>query len=152
STAQSLIQRLLNELDYVGVLALELFEVGDELYANEMAPRVHNTGHWTIDGALTSQFENHLRAICGMPLGATDAPAQAAMVNLIGELQDEATIREFPGATPHFYGKSERPGRKVGHINLVDNGEGLQLFNQRLAGLLELAGEDALAELVESSK
>ncbi|MET0013901.1 MAG: 5-(carboxyamino)imidazole ribonucleotide synthase [Sedimenticola sp.] len=151
STAQSLIQRLLNELDYVGVLALELFEVGDELYANEMAPRVHNTGHWTIDGALTSQFENHLRAICGMPLGATDAPAQAAMVNLIGELQDEATIREFPGATPHFYGKSERPGRKVGHINLVDTGEGPLSFEQQLIGLLQLTGESALAELIESS-
>lgn len=152
STAQSLIQRLLYELDYVGVLALELFQVGDEFYANEMAPRVHNTGHWTIDGAQTSQFENHLRAICGMPLGATDAPVQAAMVNLIGLLQDEATIREFPGATPHFYGKSERPGRKVGHINLVDNGDGLEAFNQRLAGLLKLAGEDALAEMLESTK
>ena len=150
--AQSLIQRLLDELDYVGVLALELFQVGDEFYANEMAPRVHNTGHWTIDGAVTSQFENHLRAICGMPLGATDAPAHAAMVNLIGLLQDEETIRKTPGAIPHFYGKSERPGRKVGHINLVDNGDGLEAFNQRLAGLLQLAGEDALAEMLRPTK
>ena len=87
-----------------------------------------------------------------MPLGATEAPVHAAMVNLIGLLQDEATIREFPGATPHFYGKSERPGRKVGHINLVDNGDGLEAFNRRLAGLLQLAGEDALAEMLESTK
>lgn len=149
SMAQTLIQRLMDELDYVGILALELFQVGDELYANEMAPRVHNTGHWTIEGARTSQFENHLRAICGLPLGATDAPLQAAMVNVIGRLLDEETIREFPGATPHFYGKAERPGRKVGHITLVDDEEGSQLFTKRLASLLELAGEDRLAELME---
>jgi 5-(carboxyamino)imidazole ribonucleotide synthase len=150
--AQDLIQRLLDELDYVGVLALELFQVGDALYANEMAPRVHNTGHWTIEGARTSQFENHLRAVCGLPLGATDTPVNAAMVNMIGRLVDETAIRQIPGAIPHVYGKVERPGRKVGHITLVEDGEGHQVFTQRLASLLQLAGEEGLAKLMGYSQ
>lgn len=150
--AQRLIGRLLEDMHYVGVLALELFQVGEMLYANEMAPRVHNTGHWTIEGAVTSQFENHLRAICGMPLGKTDAPVAAAMVNLIGRLPSEAAIREVPNVVPHFYGKAERPGRKVGHITLIDGGEGGRVFADRLARLLELAGEDELAAHVLSNK
>ena len=83
---------MLDRLDYVGVLAIELFQMGDELLANEMAPRVHNSGHWTIEGAATSQFENHLRAVTGLPLGSTEARGSSAMVNLIGAVPDTAVI------------------------------------------------------------
>jgi 5-(carboxyamino)imidazole ribonucleotide synthase len=117
--AQELATRLLDELGYVGVIALELFEAGGLLLANEFAPRVHNTGHWTIDGAETSQFENHLRAILGLPLGSTAARAPAAMVNLIGGLPAVGALLALPGAHVHLYGKEPRPGRKLGHVTLV---------------------------------
>lgn len=138
--AEAMISRLLHDLDYVGVLALELFQVGDRLLANEMAPRVHNSGHWTIEAAPTSQFENHLRAICGLPLGPT-APIQlAATVNLIGRLPSAAEIRAIAGAIPHFYGKAQRPGRKVGHATLTSAPLDSELFDVRLARLLQVAG------------
>jgi 5-(carboxyamino)imidazole ribonucleotide synthase len=117
--AEELVTRLLDELGYVGVLALELFEVGDRLLANEFAPRVHNTGHWTIDGAVTSQFENHLRAILGLPLGSTDAVAESVMVNLIGGSPPPELLLRLPGAHLHLYGKEPRRGRKIGHLTLV---------------------------------
>ena len=110
-------QRMLVHLDYVGVLALELFVRGDSLLANEFAPRVHNSGHWTIEGAATSQFENHLRAIAGLPLGSTSGLAHAGMINLIGEIPGEA--REPGHGQLHDYGKEPRPGRKLGHITVV---------------------------------
>lgn len=138
--AQSMIGRLLQDLNYVGVLALELFQVGNRLLANEMAPRVHNSGHWTIEGAPTSQFENHLRAVCNLPLGATSPIQPSAMINLIGHLPPEADIRAVPGATPHFYGKTERPGRKVGHVTLVCADCAPEVVEWRLARLLQLAG------------
>jgi len=138
--AEAMITRLLCDLDYVGVLTLELFQVGNQLLANEMAPRVHNSGHWTIEAAPTSQFENHLRAICGWPLGPTTPIRQAAMVNLVGDLPREAHIRAVTGATPHFYGKAARPGRKVGHVTLTSAPEESQLFDGRLARLLQIAG------------
>ena len=116
--AQVYAQRLFDHLDYVGVLALEMFQVDDTLLANEMAPRVHNSGHWTIEGAETSQFENHLRAILGLPLGGTDAVGHAAMVNFIGQLPDPAQVLAVPGAHLHLYGKEPRPGRKLGHATL----------------------------------
>ncbi len=112
------IEKLLAHLDYVGVLALELFQVDDSLVANEIAPRVHNTGHWTIEGARTSQFENHLRAILGLPLGATDAIAPCAMLNLIGAAPDATAVFGVPDAHLHWYGKEPRAGRKVGHITV----------------------------------
>ena len=112
------IEKLLAHLDYVGVLALELFQVEGRLVANEIAPRVHNTGHWTIEGAIASQFENHLRAILGLPLGATDAILPCAMLNLIGDAPDAAAVLAVPDAHLHWYGKSPRPGRKVGHITV----------------------------------
>ncbi len=112
-------RRILEKLDYVGVLALEMFEQGDRLLANEMAPRVHNSGHWTIEGALTSQFENHLRAGLGWPLGDTKARESTVMYNLIGELPGP---ERFPGAHYHAYGKAPRPGRKVGHVTLLGGG------------------------------
>jgi 5-(carboxyamino)imidazole ribonucleotide synthase len=111
--------RLLDELDYVGVLAVELFEVDGRLLANEFAPRVHNTGHWTIEGAATSQFENHLRAILGLPLGSTAPREPCALVNLIGALPPLERLLALPGAHVHLYGKEPRPGRKLGHVTLV---------------------------------
>jgi 5-(carboxyamino)imidazole ribonucleotide synthase len=105
-------------LDYVGVFALELFERGGELLANEMAPRVHNSGHWTIEGAVSSQFENHLRAVIGLPLGDTSTRGCSAMLNWIGELPDCRAALGVPGLHWHDYGKSARPGRKVGHATV----------------------------------
>ncbi len=117
--AEELARLLLDELGYVGVLALELFEVEGRLLANEFAPRVHNTGHWTIDGAVTCQFENHLRAILGLPLGSTEAISQTVMVNLIGGVPPIAHLLGLPGAHLHLYGKEPRRGRKIGHLTLV---------------------------------
>ena len=117
--AEEYAQRLLDELGYVGVLALELFDVGGELLANEFAPRVHNTGHWTIEGSTTSQFENHVRAILGLPLGPTSS-RPATMLNLIGSAPPPADVLAIPGAHLHLYGKEPRPGRKLGHVTLVD--------------------------------
>jgi 5-(carboxyamino)imidazole ribonucleotide synthase len=108
-----------DRLGYVGVFAIELFQAGGTLLGNEMAPRVHNSGHWTIEGAETSQFENHLRAICGLPLGDVGVRENVAMVNVIGEEPDAAAILAIPGAHLHSYGKQPRPGRKLGHITLV---------------------------------
>jgi 5-(carboxyamino)imidazole ribonucleotide synthase len=121
--AEALATRLLDELGYVGVLALELFEAGGRLLANEYAPRVHNTGHWTIDGAVTSQFENHLRAILGLPLGSTEALAPSVTVNLIGGTPQAEELLRLPGARLHIYGKEPRRGRKLGHVTLVGASE-----------------------------
>lgn len=107
-----------DQLDYVGVFALELFEVDGRLLANEMAPRVHNSGHWTIEGAECSQFENHLRAVMGLPLGETAARGHSAMLNWIGDLPDERAALAIPGVHWHDYGKTSRPGRKVGHATV----------------------------------
>ncbi|MCW8827885.1 MAG: 5-(carboxyamino)imidazole ribonucleotide synthase [Gammaproteobacteria bacterium] len=117
--AQEYAKRLLEKLDYVGVMALELFDTGDELLANEMAPRVHNSGHWTIEGCVCSQFENHMRAVVGLPLGATDATGAAAMVNFIGEIPPAEQLLALPGVHLHDYSKAAKPGRKVGHVTIV---------------------------------
>lgn len=109
---------LADRLDYVGVFALELFCRGDELLANEMAPRVHNSGHWTIEGSETSQFENHLRAVLGLPLGDTRMLGHACMLNWIGAMPDAAAVLAQPGGHWHDYGKQPRDGRKVGHATL----------------------------------
>jgi 5-(carboxyamino)imidazole ribonucleotide synthase len=108
-----------DELGHVGVLAVELFAADGRLLANELAPRVHNSGHWTIEGAETSQFENHLRAILGLPLGSTAPRAASAMVNCIGVLPDRHEILAVPGAHLYDYGKPARPGRKVGHVTVT---------------------------------
>ncbi|MGE0787377.1 MAG: 5-(carboxyamino)imidazole ribonucleotide synthase [Sandaracinaceae bacterium] len=117
--AEGYVTRILDALDYVGVLALEMFEVDGELCANEIAPRVHNSGHWTIEGAETSQFENHLRAISGAPLGSCAARGQSAMINLIGETPSLEAIQRVAGAHLHLYGKAPRPGRKLGHVTVT---------------------------------
>ncbi|MDQ8756110.1 5-(carboxyamino)imidazole ribonucleotide synthase [Sphingosinicella sp. LHD-64] len=119
AAAEALARRVAEALDHVGVLALEFFAVGEEALFNEMAPRVHNSGHWTIEGAVSSQFENHIRAICGLPLGATGRTApRVEMVNLIGrDADDWRTLLAEPGAHLHLYGKRHaRPGRKMGHV------------------------------------
>ena len=121
SQAESYAGRILDELDYVGVIAIELFQVGGKLIANEMAPRVHNSGHWTIEGAETSQFENHIRAVTGMPLGCADHRCLSAMVNVISDAADPASILSISGAHLHDYGKSPRPGRKIGHVTVTAN-------------------------------
>jgi 5-(carboxyamino)imidazole ribonucleotide synthase len=116
--AEDAARRLLDALQYVGVLAIEFFEHEGRLLANEMAPRVHNSGHWTIEGAVTSQFENHLRAVVGLPLGSTHAIGCTAMLNLIGDVPDPAEVLAVRDAHLHLYGKSPRPGRKLGHVTL----------------------------------
>lgn len=116
--AERYMQAIFDRTDYVGVLALELFQAGGRLVANEMAPRVHNSGHLTIEGACTSQFEQHLRAVCGLPLGSTELVGFSAMLNCIGALPDPAAVLAVPDAHLHDYGKSARPGRKVGHVTV----------------------------------
>ena len=116
--------RLLDRLNYVGLLAVEFFVQDGRLTANEIAPRVHNSGHWTIEGAETSQFENHLRAILGLPLGSTAAIGHSAMVNGIGAMPDRAAALAVAGTHYHAYGKAPRPGRKIGHLTLRANDSG----------------------------
>ena len=118
SAAESYATRILERLSYVGVLALELFQVGGTLVVNEIAPRVHNSGHYSIEGSRTSQFENHLRAILGLPLGDTSALSPSCMLNLVGTLPESAAVLAVPDAHLHLYGKAPRPGRKVGHITV----------------------------------
>ena len=109
-------RRVMEHLNYVGVLAIELFETDDGLLANEMAPRVHNSGHWTIEGTETSQFENHLRAITGLPLGSTAVRGAFEMTNIIGELPSLSEVLARHGAHVHLYGKIPKAGRKLGHV------------------------------------
>lgn len=136
-SAHAAVRAILEGLGHVGTLAVEFFVVGRDLVANEMAPRVHNSGHWSIEGATTSQFENHLRAIAGLPLGDPTPHGCAAMVNLIGEAPEREAILAIPGARLHLYGKSPRPGRKVGHVTLL--GEDPDAVESRLSALRGLA-------------
>jgi len=136
--AENYASKLLAELDYVGVLALELFDVAGQLVANEFAPRVHNSGHWTIEGAATSQFENHLRAILNLPLGSTASIGHAAMVNFIGGLPTIEEVLTIPDAHLHLYAKDPRKGRKVGHATAQTSDAGqFTALVERLATLAE---------------
>jgi len=117
--AEGHLRRVLDHFGYAGVLTIEFFVAGGRLIANEMAPRVHNSGHWTIEGAVTSQFENHLRAILGLPLGDTRPVGHAAMVNYIGTMPDRDRVLALPGAHHHDYGKAPRANRKLGHCTVV---------------------------------
>jgi 5-(carboxyamino)imidazole ribonucleotide synthase len=136
--AESYATALLEQLDYVGVLALELFQVGNALVANEIAPRVHNSGHFSIEGSRTSQFENHLRAILGLPLGDPSALGPSCMLNLVGTLPSSAAVLAVPDAHLHLYGKSPRPGRKVGHITVRADNE--RELDARVARLKAIPG------------
>jgi 5-(carboxyamino)imidazole ribonucleotide synthase len=131
--------RVLRALDYVGVLAIEFFQHQGQLLANEMAPRVHNSGHWTIEGAETSQFENHLRAVLGYPLGPTNAVGRSAMLNLIGRLPELEAMLAVPGAHVHLYDKAPKPGRKLGHVTLwTQDGRLAEDGFQRLRALIDV--------------
>jgi 5-(carboxyamino)imidazole ribonucleotide synthase len=118
-SARAYLQRVMNALDYIGVLTIEFFVVQGRLVANEMAPRVHNSGHWSIEGCVTSQFENHLRAVCGMPLGSTRALGHTAMVNFLGKMPPREPLLAIEGLAYHDYGKTARPGRKLGHCTIL---------------------------------
>jgi 5-(carboxyamino)imidazole ribonucleotide synthase len=135
--AEAYLRILLDSLDYVGVLSVEFFEKGGRLIANEMAPRVHNSGHWTMDAGCVSQFENHVRAVAGLPLGSTTPRGYAAMVNLIGTLPNIPAVLALDGAALHLYGKDPKPGRKIGHINLcADTSEQRTELLERLNALI----------------
>lgn len=136
-TATGYARSLAERLDYVGVFALELFCRGGVLLANELAPRVHNSGHWTIEGAETSQFQNHLRAVLGLPLGATAMRGHACMLNWIGAMPAAAAVLGEPGGHWHDYGKEPRDGRKVGHATLrADEAQALAAALERVGRAL----------------
>jgi 5-(carboxyamino)imidazole ribonucleotide synthase len=138
SRAAKHMQTLLEHFDYTGVLTIEFFLLQGELLVNEFAPRVHNSGHWTIDGAACSQFENHLRAISGLPLGDTDMMAWSMMFNWIGEMPDQKKAMAVPGVHWHDYGKLPRPGRKIGHATLT--AESMEELKTNAGRLAEIAG------------
>lgn len=134
-------RKVAEKLDYVGVFALELFLHQGRLMANEMAPRVHNSGHWTIEGAETSQFQNHLRAVLGLPLGSTRSVGVSCMLNWIGEMPAAQPVLQEAGGHWHDYGKSARAGRKVGHATL--RADSLQALAEALARVSEALGRQA---------
>ena len=144
SKAEDIVSTLLAELNYVGVLCLELFEVNGELAANEFAPRVHNSGHWTIEGSETSQFENHLRAVTGLPLGGTACIGFPAMINLVGILPPLESLLAIPKVHAHFYGKAEKPFRKVGHVTVRADSEAQR--EKRIAEVLQLVHDKKTQE------
>lgn len=117
--AQDAVRKVMDALDYVGTMAFEFFVNGDDIVANEIAPRVHNSGHWTIEGARCSQFENHVRAVLGLPLGSTELTGPVAMYNVLGKKPDINKLLAIPGAHWHDYAKAERKGRKIGHITVT---------------------------------
>lgn len=119
--AHDYVNKIMNALNYVGILTVEFFQVGNKLIANEIAPRVHNSGHWTIDACIASQFENHLRAIANLPLGNVASLAEAIMFNILNKMPEKSKLLEFNGVCLHDYGKSPAPGRKLGHITLLGN-------------------------------
>ncbi len=145
--AKEMFTAVAESLDYVGVLALEFFDVNGQLLVNEIAPRVHNSGHWTQQGADTSQFENHLRAVCGMPLGSTEQIRPTTMINILGEDSLPHELLAIPGCHIHWYGKDKRPGRKMGHINVTaDTPEQLHSKLAQIARLLDAAAFPALQQ------
>ncbi|KOO58817.1 phosphoribosylaminoimidazole carboxylase [Rheinheimera sp. KL1] len=143
--AKQMFEAVASALDYVGVLALEFFQVGDKLLVNEIAPRVHNSGHWTQQGADTCQFENHLRAVCGLPLGSTALVRPTLMVNILGEDHVSPAVLSLPSCHLHWYGKGKRPGRKMGHINL--SASSTSELAQRFDLLRQHLPEDEFPEL-----
>lgn len=139
--AEEYTRRVLERLDYVGVLAFEFFDVGGHLLGNEIAPRVHNSGHWTIEGAHCSQFENHLRAACGLPLGETSLRGCSAMINFIGSLPDRVAITGLPQTHLHDYGKKAKPMRKVGHATVL--ADDVKTLEARISAVTALTMPDS---------
>lgn len=140
AAAEQKMLRLMDHFDYRGVLTIEFFLHGGELLVNEIAPRVHNSGHWSIDGAICSQFENHVRAVSGMPLGDTHMTGHSMMFNWIGEMPDAASVMQVPGVHWHDYGKAPRPGRKIGHATLT--ADSAEQLNSRANEIAQIAGGD----------
>jgi 5-(carboxyamino)imidazole ribonucleotide synthase len=136
ASAEAHARKVMEQLGYVGVLAFEFFVAGGRLLGNEIAPRVHNSGHWTIEGAECSQFENHLRAIAGLPLGSTAMRGFSSMVNFIGSAPEHAALAAIPGVHIHHYGKTPKPQRKVGHATVT--AESKELLQERLARVTAL--------------
>ena len=133
---------VMEKLDYVGVLTIEFFVVDGRLVINEMAPRVHNSGHWSLGGARTSQFENHIRALLDWPLGDTDPLGEVAMLNLVGRLPDPLAVLAVPGTSWHDYGKTPRSGRKLGHVTVTaPDTNALESRLDRLRGLIAPPGD-----------
>jgi len=143
--AQKVFDSIAQELNYIGVLAIEFFQVGEHLLVNEIAPRVHNSGHWTQQGADTCQFENHLRAVCDLPLGSTELIRPTAMINILGDDNVPNEVLSVASTRLHWYGKSKRAGRKMGHINVSGNSE--KQLASRLMDLAEILPEAAFDEL-----
>ncbi|WMN60073.1 5-(carboxyamino)imidazole ribonucleotide synthase [Pseudoalteromonas xiamenensis] len=150
SQAEEAFTKIANALDYVGVLAVEFFDVEGDLLVNEIAPRVHNSGHWSQQGAHTSQFENHMRAIAGLPLGSTTLLRPTAMINVLGEKEIPKEVLAVSDVTSHWYGKSSKPGRKMGHINV--SGNTLHDLGEKLAELAEILPEERYPGVLDTAK
>ncbi|MGY3568364.1 5-(carboxyamino)imidazole ribonucleotide synthase [Vibrio paucivorans] len=145
--AKQMFTAVANRLDYVGVLALEFFDVQGQLLVNEIAPRVHNSGHWTQQGAETCQFENHLRAVCGMPLGSTQLIRTTSMINILGEDTLPSEVLAMEGCHVHWYGKEKRTGRKMGHINV--SAEYTAELQRKLCALADILDKEAFPAVHE---
>lgn len=133
------------ELEYVGTLAIEFFQIGEQLLVNELAPRVHNSGHWTQQGCDTCQFENHIRAVCDLPLGNTELIRPTAMINVLGEDTVPQALMAIPSVAIHWYGKAKRAGRKMGHINVSGNSDAQ--LSERLKAAANLLCDEAFADI-----
>jgi 5-(carboxyamino)imidazole ribonucleotide synthase len=144
-------RKIAESLGHVGALCVELFETPEGLIVNEIAPRVHNSGHWSIDGARTSQFENHLRAVVGWPLGPPESLAPSVMLNLVGDAPSAEEILSIdPEARVHLYGKSPKPDRKVGHVTLLDLDRGS--LARRVRAMADLPGVDRESALAAAER
>ncbi|PRD18670.1 UNVERIFIED_CONTAM: purK [Trichonephila clavipes] len=147
--AELAFNKLAQELDYVGVLAIEFFDVQGTLLVNEIAPRVHNSGHWTQQGTHCSQFENHMRAVAGLPLGSTACLRPTAMINVLGQPSIPHSVLATQDVTSHWYGKTAKPGRKMGHINV--SADNLHQLGERLAALAEILPEQEYPGVADTS-
>jgi len=140
SLGEQYAKSVLDELDYVGVMTFEYFRKGEQLLANEVAPRVHNSGHWSIEGAVCDQFENHVRAVAGFPLGSTQSRKNVALFNIIGQACNEMELMKIEGAYLHMYQKAEKTGRKIGHITLIEDDD--KLFEHKFEQIERLLNND----------
>lgn len=150
SQAEDAFAKLANALDYVGVLAIEFFDVEGQLLVNEIAPRVHNSGHWSQQGAHVSQFENHIRAVAGLPIGDTRLLRPTAMINVLGQSHIPSQVLAVPGTTSHWYGKDAKPGRKMGHINV--SADSLHKLGEALAELADILPEADYPGVMETAQ
>ncbi|WP_413285876.1 5-(carboxyamino)imidazole ribonucleotide synthase [Vibrio sp. MA40-2] len=151
--AKEMFANVAETLNYVGVLAIEFFDVAGDLLVNEIAPRVHNSGHWTQQGAEVCQFENHLRAVCGLPLGSASLIRPTTMINILGEDSVPIDVLKQPACHIHWYGKEKRPGRKMGHINVsADNKAKLSEHLLTLSNILDPVAYPALRQFVLKQK